>query len=330
MRVLFVFLDGVGIGPPSPHNPLTTRSWPALEHLAGSHPWAAPFPHVDTDTHVVKAIDACLGVEGLPQSGTGQATLFTGVNCAEHVGRHFGPYPHSSTHGILREKNLFRRVHALALPTDTASAEAASAPVSGREGASGHAAAFANAYPPRFFDWVEGRGRYTVTTMSAVESGLSLRRSGDLAAGDAVSADITAAGWPDPNASISPREEAEAARHLVHLHRRHRCTLFEYYLTDKAGHGRLDVPAEDIVGTVDRFLGGIVEAMDPSSECLVITSDHGNLEELNEKTHTRNPVPLIAWGVGASAFRGVTDLSGVTPAIEHLLRNSPGTPTDSA
>lgn len=275
---------------------------------------------MDTKTHVVKAIDACLGVEGLPQSGTGQATLFTGVNCAEHVGRHFGPYPHSSTHGILREKNLFRRVDALALSGDAESDPESDSESSRGNGASAYAAAFANAYPPRFFDWVEARGRYTVTTMSAVESGLSLRRSEDLATGDAVSADITAAGWPDPNASIPPREEAEAARHLVQLHRRHRCTLFEYYLTDKAGHGRLDVPAENIVGTVDRFLAGIVAAMDPSLECLVITSDHGNIEALNEKTHTRNPVPLIAWGTGASAFRDVTDLSGVTPAIEQLLR----------
>jgi bisphosphoglycerate-independent phosphoglycerate mutase (AlkP superfamily) len=165
--------------------------------------------------------------------------------------------------------------------------------------------------------------------MSAVETGLSLRRSADLATGNAVSADITAAGWPDPDASIPPREEVEAAEHLVKLHRRHRCTLFEYYLTDKAGHGRLDVPAEDIVGTVDRFLGGIVDAMDPSSECLVITSDHGNIEDVSEKTHTRNPVPLIAWGRGASAFRHVTDLSGVTPAIEQLLHTHLAAPADS-
>ncbi len=304
MRVLFVFLDGVGIGPPSLHNPLATQFWPALEQLAGSHPWAAPFPDIDTDSHVVRAIDACLGIDGFPQSGTGQATLFTGVNCAEHVGRHFGPYPHSTTHDILHEKNLFRRVDALQPSSRSAN----------------RATAFANAYPPQFFDWVAGRGRYTVTTRSAVTSGMTLRQTADLAAGNAVSADITAEGWPDPDASIPPRSETEAARHLVQLHRHHRCTLFEYYLTDKAGHGRLDVPAEDIVRTVDRFLGGIIEAMNPASECLVITSDHGNIEDLDKKTHTRNPVPLIAWGAGASSFRSVTDLSGVTPAIEHLLR----------
>lgn len=322
MRVLFVFLDGVGIGPPSLYNPLATQSWHAFEQLAGSHPWTAPFRSVDTDTHVVKAIDACLGVEGLPQSGTGQATLFTGVNCAEHVGRHFGPYPHSTTQEIVRENNLFRRIGTL---------QASVTPESDSgSGARTHAAAFANAYPPQFFDWVNDRGWYTVTTLSAVESGLSLRQSADLAAGKAVSADITAKGWPDPDASIPPRSEADAARHLVDLHRNHRCTLFEYYLTDKAGHGRLDVPAEDIIGSVDRFLNGIVEAMDPSSECLVITSDHGNIENLNSKTHTRNPVPLIAWGAGASVFRTVTDLSGVTPAIETLLRTHLTAPADKS
>lgn len=304
MRVLFVFLDGVGIGPPSPHNPLSTRSWDGLEALAGGHPWVAPLPARHLERHVVTSIDACLGVDGLPQSGTGQATLFTGVNCAEHVGRHFGPYPHSSTHDILSEQNLFQRIEMHVTPVGTKK----------------HATSFANAYPPRFFEWVNGRGRLTVTTRSAVESGLTLRRTDDLAGGNAISADITARGWPDPNASIPPRTEAEAAGHLIQLHRQHRFTLFEYYLTDKAGHGRLDVSPEDIVGSVDRFLCGLLDAMNPEQECLVVTSDHGNIEDTSTKTHTRNPVPLMAWGKGADVFHDVTDLKGVTPAIEALLR----------
>jgi len=303
MRVLFVFLDGVGIGPPSLHNPLSTQRWDGLEELAHNHPWVAPLPIVRSERHVVTSIDACLGVDGLPQSGTGQATLFTGVNCAAHVGRHFGPYPHSSTHDILQEQNVFRRIESQISPVDPRN----------------HASSFANAYPPQFFEWVNGRGRLTVTTRSAVASGLTLRRSEDLVDGNAISADITATGWPDPDSPVQPRTEAEAARDLLHLHRQHRFTLFEYYLTDKVGHGRLDVSPKDILASVNRFLRGLVDGMDPEKECLVVASDHGNIEDTSTKTHTRNPVPLIAWGEGAHMFEDVANLGGVTPAIEKLL-----------
>lgn len=305
MHLLFVFLDGVGLGPPTLRNPLSTRSWSALERLAGDQPWTAPLRPVSSDSHVVRAIDATLGVDGLPQSGTGQATLFTGVNCAEHVGRHFGPYPHSATHDILREKNLFRRIDAVADPLEGQS----------------HPATFANAYPPRFFEWVNGRGRWTVTTFSAVESGLNLRSDEELLQGRAVAANITGEGWPNPSSGVSAVSETTAADHLVDLHRHHRVTLFEYYLTDKAGHGRLDVPPEAIVRSVDAFLGGVLDGLDPGRDCLLITSDHGNIEDVSQKQHTRHPVPLIAWGRGAEAFDGVRSLAGVTPAVETWVRH---------
>jgi len=303
MAILFVFLDGVGIGPPTLNNPLSTREWPAMARLAGDQPWVAPFRSVTSDVLVVRAIDATLGVEGLPQSGTGQATLFTGVNCAERVGRHFGPYPHSTTHEILRDHNLFRRV------------EDASTPVNGQT----HAATFANAYPDGFFDWVRGRGRWTVTTFAAVETGLSIRGSEELARGAAVAANITGEGWPDPDPDIGPISETEAASNVLRLHQHHRLTLFEYYLTDKVGHGRLEVPAESVIASVDRFLGALLNGLDASEDTLIVTSDHGNIEELGQKQHTRHPVPFIACGRGARHFGGVETLQDVTPAIQRLL-----------
>ena len=45
-------------------------------------------------------------------------------------------------------------------------------------------------------------------------------------------------------------------------------------------------------------------------------SDHGNLEESDHKRHTRNPVPLLAWGAGANDLvRGVSGLEALTPAL---------------
>jgi len=49
---------------------------------------------------------------------------------------------------------------------------------------------------------------------------------------------------------------------------------------------------------------------------VLLTSDHGNLEDATTRRHTTNPVPLIVWGDGArETAAAVTRLDQVTPAI---------------
>src|SRR5690625_681456 len=90
-RVLFVFLDGVGLGPPNEHNPLSLQRYPGLERLSGGQALMSEAVPVITDRHLFQPADANLDLEGLPQSGTGQASLFTGINCAHIAERHYGP-----------------------------------------------------------------------------------------------------------------------------------------------------------------------------------------------------------------------------------------------
>lgn len=69
--VLFVFLDGVGLGPASGENPFATLSLPAFERLAGGQRWTDTTEPIRDETRVFVPIDATLGMPGLPQSGTG-------------------------------------------------------------------------------------------------------------------------------------------------------------------------------------------------------------------------------------------------------------------
>jgi hypothetical protein len=295
-RVVFVFLDGVGLGPATADNPFAGLSLPHFERLAGGQRWTADAAPLAEAGHLFRPIDATLGVEGLPQSGTGQATLFTGVNCAVTAGRHFGPYPHSTSKPVIAARNLFVRLRD-----------------AGRTGA------FANAYPDRFFRFAEGRNRWTVTTLCCIEAGVPLRREADLRAGDALTADLTAAAWPEHlGIDVPVISEEDAGRRLARLSRAADLTLFEYYLTDKAGHSQSAGRAAITLRAVDVFLGGLLGALDPRRDLLVVTSDHGNLEDLGTKTHTRYPVPLVALGPGAAAFADVRDLMGVTPALVAL------------
>lgn len=297
-RILFVFVDGIGLGPAHASNPFATTALPAFAALAGGQAWTDAAPSRSEPTHVFQPIDATLGVDGLPQSGTGQAALLTGVNCAAIVGRHFGPFPHSATHDTLAAENLFAKVKKL---------NGQSIP------------AFANAYPPRFFEYARERRRWTVTTRCCMEADVPVRGLDALRNGRALTADLTGAGWAPLGHDVPVITEAEAGARLVNLAHGHPLTLFEYFLTDKAGHRRIDQSGADVLQSLDRFFGAILQQMDPETELLLITSDHGNLEDGDRTTHTRNPVPLVAYGRGAHYFADVTRITDVAPRIVQAL-----------
>jgi len=73
-----------------------------------------------------------------------------------------------------------------------------------------------------------------------------------------------------------------------------------------------------VLGILDDFLGGVLAHRSPGTT-LVLCSDHGNLEDTTTKTHTTNPVPLLAIGPGAARFRQATAITDVAPAILGLL-----------
>ncbi|MFB6271295.1 MAG: alkaline phosphatase family protein [Salinibacter sp.] len=298
-RILFVFLDGVGLGPGGAENPFSAHEHEALRRLSGGAPWTQALSPLMEDRHLARSLDATLGVEGLPQSGTGQATLFTGVNCAERVGRHFGPFPHSATYEVLDGENLFHRVQALA--------------------PSAEPAAFANAFPPQFFE--ASSRRWTVTTRCCVGAGVPLRDLDTLRAHRAVAADLTADAWREAlQLDVASRAATEAAEDLVSTHRTHRLTLFEYFQTDKVGHGRSDLGVDRLLQRLNQFLGRLLELMDPARETLLVTSDHGNLEDTTHTQHTRHPVPLFVRGWAAPHFAEAAALTDVTPGIVDALR----------
>ncbi|MGB3544681.1 peptidase [Rubrivirga sp.] len=297
-RILFLFIDGVGLGPDSPENPLSTLDLPSFRALAGRQPWTSRSETIDRPDHVFRPIDATLGLEGLPQSGTGQATLLTGENAARIHGRHFGPYPPTTVRPTVQDKSVFAQL----------------APLIGTD-----RLAFANAYPERFFQHVEARGRWTVTTLAARSAGVRLRREADVRDGIAIPADLTGRTWQRLfDADAEPISEAEAARRLVALLDDHTFVLHEYYLTDKAGHSQDPARAASVLESLDRLFAGVLEAAGPD-DVLLITSDHGNIEDLGTKSHTRHPVPLVAWGAGADAFSSCRSLLDVTPTIVELL-----------
>ncbi len=92
-RVLFFFVDGLGLGADDPAtNPVARARTPAFERLLGGRRLCGP-ERVQTDAATMVPADATLGMPGLPQSATGQTALLTGINAAAEIGRHLTAYP---------------------------------------------------------------------------------------------------------------------------------------------------------------------------------------------------------------------------------------------
>jgi 2,3-bisphosphoglycerate-independent phosphoglycerate mutase len=300
-RAILVFLDGVGIGAGDPaFNPFAAAHLPRIQALLGGRLPVAE--HLDADgciigeRAVLAAADATLGIEGLPQSGTGQTTLLTGRNGAAEYGRHFGPWVPTPLRPMLAAENLLRR---------TIDA--------------GRTAAFANAYPlsgapadPRIFRRPAG------PMLAAQSAGALTRGAVELAEGRAVASSITNERWREHLGSDVPEvTPEEAARTLARIASETDVTLFAHYDTDYTGHrGALD-GAIAALERVDAFLGALADALPPDA-LLVVSSDHGNVEDVRGG-HTINPVPVLAIGAGRERFINVRSLTGVTPMLLQTL-----------
>lgn len=297
-RVLLIFLDGVGIGSADPGiNPIAAARLPNLEDLLGpqrllhiSHPFVG-------SSGGVAAIDACLETDGLPQSGTGQTALLTGTNAARLMGRHFGPWVPTAIRNLLSERNLFGVARDRGIRTR-----------------------FANAYPRLGRERDEAVRRPGAFPFAARAADLLELDENDLRRGDALASSITTERWRqyvDPAAPLV--RPHEAGERLARIAGENELTIFAHFDTDYVGHRGTFDEAIASIELVDSFLGGVLRER-TSDTLVLVTSDHGNLEDAGSG-HTRNPVPLIAVGPGhGNALENVAALTDVSPFILRLLR----------
>jgi hypothetical protein len=362
MSLIFIFLDGVGLASAGPDNPLSDADTPALRSLLGGpltieqtqarsirvrdsaltmddrrwtiddrHRPSSIVHHHEDRSVLFKAIDATLGVPGLPQSGTGQTALLAGVNAAELHGRHQPHFPPVALRSLLAERNVLRRV----------------ANRGGR-------ATFANAFGPRYWEAVAARRiRRSASVIAAEGAGLRFRDMDDLRVGRAVAWDVTGAALRErePGAGLPLVAPRQAGANLARLADDHDLVFYESFLPDLAGHGRLAsndyaankeqrtknkeqsddiLPAtrtppvgghRSISGQIDlamSLLDGLIDGTLGAlrrQDSLLITSDHGNVESRVAPAHTRNPVPLLVAGPAVWAFVRVKDIVDVADAI---------------
>jgi 2,3-bisphosphoglycerate-independent phosphoglycerate mutase len=273
-KVAWLMLDGVGIDNFHDQHPFQNQVTPTLTKLGISS-----LRHVSESEFVSHPIDATLGVEGLPQSGTGQTTLLTGVNAAKVMGRHYGPWPGPSLKPLLEQS----------LPVQLSKA--------------GLTVRLANHYPQRYLEAIQsGKRKLNAIAYSMTLAGAKLEHG--------IPPMLT--NPEDPNGTtveqvkIWGREFMGSNANL---------TIFDAWWSDHLGHHGTLLEAQDHVARLETFVTGALEARG-NDTLFLVTSDHGNFEDIGIKTHTFAPVPLVASGHGALEFENVTDLTGVAPALK--------------
>jgi hypothetical protein len=285
-RILLIFIDGLGLGGDDlKANPLKGHPdlWPTENHSPerSGLDW--------------KPIDACLGIEGLPQSATGQTALLTGINAPQVIGRHLQGFPSKALIHILKQESIFVKLTAC-----------------------GKKATFANAY--RRPEDISPASRLSVTSHAFKASGQDFRSIEQMEKKEALYHEFTNRELIARNYDVPEFTPEQAAEILLNIAGKHHFTLYEHFMTDVVAHRgkRSDITRQ--VDCLSHFVRSVLGQIDPERLTVILTSDHGNIEDLTVRTHTRHPVPLI-W-TGSSSInpdKAPQDVTVITPCILQLL-----------
>lgn len=296
-------MDGVGLGSANPEsNPFCHAALPALTELLGDNWFTARQP-IATPRLTLVPTDPNLGVPGRPQSATGQATILTGKNVPQLIGEHYGPKPNAAVREVIEQGTLFAEVTAVY-----------------------HQAALLSPYPQGYFDSLHsGKRLLSAVPLAAVSGGVGLKTAVDLQQGQAVSPSFTNQAWRDHLGyhDMPPITLDEAGQRLAQLAATYPFSFFEHWPSDHFGHRGSLAEAARHLETLDTALGSLIAHWPHQHGLLIITSDHGNIEDKSHRQHTTNPVPTILVGTNHAHYATqIATLADIAPVVRqhlHLL-----------
>ncbi len=299
MKVLMIFIDGFGLGEQGEYNPYFFARTPFFDSILGGHNLYENSGLLRGKEAIMIPIDACLGVPGVPQSATGQTTLWTGINAAQEVGRHVNAYPTRQLREIISNHSIMKVL------ADR-----------------GKKVTFANAYRGEYLQLVQQRKAfYSTSTLVTFSSGQPLRNIEDINRDHAVYHDFTNRMLIDWGYAVKEISPEQAGKNLARLAGQHDFTLYEYFISDKVGHARDMVRGIQVYEMLDRMIGACIADSNLEDSMIMIVSDHGNLEDLSCKGHTVNKVPtiIIHNNYERQNWDRISSLTDMTPFVLDFL-----------
>ncbi|MCH8125104.1 alkaline phosphatase family protein [candidate division KSB1 bacterium] len=293
MKVVFLFVDGLGIGRQDKEtNPCCFDETGIFQIFQNSRPNFLPFDGISLE------LDATMGISGLPQSATGQTALLTGINSAQLLGRHLSGFPNKTLREALLKQSLLLKLKKKRKKP-----------------------AFLNAFRPLFFELEENEIlRLSATTIANHAANLPFFTLEDIIQKRAIYQDFTNYDLIEKGFEMPVYTPEEAAEIVAEATNRYDFILYEYFKSDKAGHNQ-DMPlAIAEIQKLGRFVFDFLNRIDLTETIVILTSDHGNIEDLSTKSHTRNPAMTITWGANKNQIAGkLKSITDLTPAIVFLM-----------
>lgn len=288
-HTLLIFVDGLGIGENTKEKNPCCSSFSLFQHFSSEI-----FPKKIEPNGYVVALDANFGVKGLPQSATGQTALLTGVNASQLIGRHLNGFPNEKLRQVIKEFSLLKQFKQLGL-----------------------GAAFLNAFRPPFFDYnpYDIIKYLSVTSVTNLYAELPFFNLDDLRNEKSIFQDIVGDALREKGFDVPYFSPEKAGDIIAQQSQNFHFSLFEYFQTDKAGHSQDMDRALHILNTLGQFLNSILNNVPLQKTLVIVTSDHGNIEDLSFKGHTNNPVMTLVFGAGASRFQNLCTILDIYPAI---------------
>ena len=295
MRIVFIFIDGLGIGKRDErYNPCTA---PFIKYFNtfNDEDRSSPVPF----NGIAFGLDATLGIKGLPQSATGQTALLTGINAAKILGRHLNGFPNQTLRDIIAEYSVLKQLTR-----------------------KGYKATFINAFRPPFFNYdpFDIIKHLSVTSVANLYAELPFFSLNDLRAKKCIYQEFTNEHLQKKGFDVPTFSPEEAGAILAHQSKKYDFCLYEYFQTDRAGHSQDMNRAKEELRKLELFLDSLLALLDLSETLVIVVSDHGNIEDLSFKGHTRNAAQTILWGSQIKTYlnklHSITDL---TPLITSIL-----------
>lgn len=295
-RIILIFVDGLGIGErDSQKNPCTHSSLTLFHHFIDES-----FPKSTDQNGKVVALDATLGVPGLPQSATGQTALLTGINASQQIGKHLSGFPNKKLRQLLSEEGLFKQMTLC-----------------------DKVPAFINTFRPPFFDYnpFEIERFLSTTTLVNLYAGMPFFSLDDLRDERSIYHDLTNETLLEKGFEVPKFTPAQAGRILAKQSENYDIVLYEYFQTDQAGHSQNRDFAHQKLKNLHEFVLSLLEHIDAAETVVVMVSDHGNIEDLSRKSHSMNPALTMIVGRDSKDFSRLQSLTDVTPFLLHTLLN---------
>ncbi len=297
--IFYLFIDGIGYGENNiERNPFTKYANGFFLPLGGKQ--------LPKDSKLQNGIylqtDASMGIKGLPQSATGQTAIWTGISAPKIVKRHISGFPTFTLKKIISQFSIVKifQDH-------------------------GKKASFLNCYSPTYMQSLEKNKKYlSASTLVQLAADIPLKDLEDLRNDRGLFMDITHEIFREfSNAFLDEGDELRKIRNPYEMGKKIKqmgkdsdLILFEYFLTDKVGHSMEWDKAKWTIDIIEQFIDGVLDSLDIESDQLIVTSDHGNLEDLSDKVHTINAVPTFLYGKYTHFLKDkIHSLSDIVPAL---------------